>query len=278
MMDCLMRSWQCFPTLKKDLGMKIKISQADILHLDLEDSIRDHEKHKAREALQKISNLERNRPLALRINSLISSYGIEDLLFIKKNKLPIDIIILAKTETQRDIEIVGKYLFGVNPRLKLFAVIETLVGLNSIKNICENNQHLAGVIFGAADIASEMNIGLNCNSKALDFIKYEIAIAANTNNILAIDSPCFNLNSSELLKSECLRAKDIGFTGKIALHPNQVNTINNVFKYSNKEKQLAREIIDKFNISQTAALKYNGNLIGPPFVKMAKRLVERSND
>lgn len=275
-MTLLSRSWQCFPVLKSGVSEKIGESESDIIHFDLEDSIADGKKQNARAALSKLLVGKYSKPLALRVNSLLSQHGINDLNFIKQNGLFLDVAILPKVESFRDIEIVGEYLSSINPDIKIFAVIETTRGLNALNEICQSGEYLAGLIFGAADMSSEMGLGVDCTSKALDFVRYEISKAAISHQLLAIDSPCFDLNDLSVLESECLSAKDLGFSGKIALHPAQVATINSIFSPSEKDIAVAKTIVNELKSDSKNISKISNSMIGPPFLRMAENVIRKS--
>lgn len=277
-MNFIHRSWLCLPTLKSNLHEIILSLNPDILHLDLEDSILESRKQEARDVIRALDLKKYHKPFAVRINALSSSHGLDDLQFIKKYKPNIDILILPKVECNRDVEIVGDNLSAHYNNLKIFAVIESLKGLKNIENICTNGRHLSGLIFGAADMFCEIGSGMYRNNKSLDFIRYEIAKAAHATKLVAIDSPCFKLANQDSLKSELDYAKELGYSGKIAIHPNQVDMINSVFEYSKEEIEIANSIANEIDFNIAAVQKINGYMVGPPFRKMAKKILETSNE
>jgi citrate lyase beta subunit len=266
------RSWLCFSALYKNNVNKINQYGADIIHIDLEDSVPKDKKNGAREASKQYFAKRSNSDylLALRINSLKTIDGISDLQFLVKiNMLP-DILILPKVESDRDIEIASEILSLVNPKkMYIFAIIETARGLKSIDRIVSSNYRPDGLIFGAADMMADLS--LVSFSKIIIHIKSEIALAAVSENLIAIDSPCFHLKNNTLLEEEIIEAKELGYRGKIAIHPNQVEAINKYFSPTFDEISEIKNIVEIFKNEERSIIKLGDRMIGPPFLEWAKK-------
>lgn len=105
-------------------------------------------------------------------------------------------------------------------------------------------------------------------------IRYEVALAAASENLVAIDSPCLVLKNIDELVKEIMIAKGLGYSGKVALHPCQVKAINDGFSPSEKEINKAMEIVELIEGKDPIALT-EGSIIGPPFLKIAKDILRK---
>lgn len=270
------RSWLCSPALKQNIDQKAVETDADIIHLDLEDSVPLELKDRARQALKDYMSRTYDRKLALRINSLGTKEGITDLLCLVANKIMPDILIMPKVESPREVGIVQEIVQESGQATHIFAIIETLKGLKALDAIAQSGGMLKGMILGCADMSSELAITVNNRGRALNYIKCEIALAAATNGVLAIDSPCFHLTDSAALGEELAIAKELAFTGKIAIHPSQVKLINQYFSPSKGELEAAAQMLNTDSNPTSAIAKVNGKMIGPPFMKLAKRILQKA--
>ena len=90
---------------------------------------------------------------------------------------------------------------------------------------------------------------------------------------MAIDTNSFEIENIETLKNECVSAKQYGFTAKAAIHPNQVDTINEVFSTLPHEIQKYQSLIEAYNSSDTGFIMVDGQVIAPPFIAKAKKMI-----
>lgn len=241
---------------------------ADVGIVDLEDSIPKNKKEEARKAAKDFLNVTRSFITALRINSIRSLEGLQDILFlIEINNMP-DIVILPKVESKEEVTMVKELLCVKNKLPALFTVIESPKGLTNINQIAKAS---AGLIFGSADYAAEL--GIEITREGMLFARSIIALTAARFKIPAIDAPYFNINNEEGLVDECIDVKKIGFHGKIAIHPSQVKVVNQIFTPSIDQLTYAKNIIDEFYRSKKTISTLGGTMIGPPFIKLAKKIL-----
>ncbi|AZF58237.1 CoA ester lyase [Pseudomonas sp. R11-23-07] len=273
-MDMLARSWLCIPALKEGLEEKIIQSAADVVLLDLEDSIPTYKKQIARDRLLRLDRSIWNQcPLAVRVNSLSKPEGIRDLVFLMNNNIVPKFLVIPKVETSGELRIVGELMSVAGSRTQAFGIIETLKGLRGIDAIIKESENLCGLILGSADLSSE--ISFRMSKSAMMQIKCEVALAALSAGLKVIDTPCFNLKCDKQLEAEIELAKEFGYSGKIAVHPSQVSIINTLFSPSQEELEKAKAIVNGLESSElsTAIGSIDGEMIGPPFAVLAKKLL-----
>lgn len=273
-MDMLARSWLCIPALKEGLEEKITQSAADIVLVDLEDSIPESKKQLARERLMSLGNLTWSQcDLAIRVNALSRPEGIRDLVFLMDNNIVPKYLVIPKVESPGELRILGELISVTGAHTKIFGIVETLKGLRGIDAIITDSVSLSGLILGSADLSSE--ISFRISNSGLMQIKCEVALAALSAGLKVIDTPCFNLGCKKQLTDEVEAARALGYSGKIAIHPSQVDLINTLFSPTEEELKKASAIMSSLNSSElpTAIASIDGEMIGPPFEALAKKLL-----
>ena len=204
----MFRSWLCCSVLNTSLIEKAQVSGADIVHFDLEDSVPDEMKDVARQHLKQAFELQFNCQSAVRINDIRIEDGLKDIRFMKDNHVYPDIIIIPKhlyTETLPDLI---DFLERSEKDIKLFSIVESVEDLAKIKRLEPLSANLSGLILGVADLAYHYD----CSAFELDtsYIKYDMSVYAKLNNLILVDSPCFDILNIERLKQETLTAKCFG--------------------------------------------------------------------
>jgi citrate lyase beta subunit len=269
----LMRSWLCASVLSSHLVDKAVEVGADLALCDLEDAVLPERKADARDAL--LAQLARPRRIAtaVRINCLSSSDGLKDLLLLLDHGLLPDVILLPKAVLPDELHLVAA-LFrerGVTAT-QVFAIIETAASLWALRTLTSAPPALSGLIFGAADFAADL--GVHPTETDLQFVLQDIALAACRFGLTAIDSPCFRLNDRARLASELDIARRLGFAGKIAIHPSHVAAINAAFSPSSSAVAHARELVAADDeAAGSAILRVGDEMVGPPFLKYARRVL-----
>jgi len=242
---------------------------ADVSVVDLEDSIPENLKEAARMYLLEYANHQAFKPLkAVRINSIRQAHGLEDILWMVKQQWTPDIIIMTMLEDPAEISIVKALLPG---HAAIYVTMETPLAIEGCMDIAALAQ---GMIFGSADLAA--TLGVNISWDNMFYARSKIAMAAAQFGIPAIDTACYVMDSPEVLQAESRRVRDMGFTGKAAIHPSQVQAINEVFTPDKQTLDQARLYVSTFEKNQGNIIKINGHMIGPPFYLKAKKTLERA--
>lgn len=263
-----------------DVGRYAKCHQsgADICQVDLEDSVPPARKVEARRKASAFFSTpaatSTTAPIrcAVRINAVTEPNGLSDLLALRDYPTKANIVVIPKVESARDIEIVESVLSEDCPQLELMAIIETPRGLESLSAITTSSPRLRAVIFGSADYAAALGIGLGW--EPLVYARSRLVNGARAAGIDAIDSPLFDLADFGRLRREAEFAQDLGFSGKIALHPNQVPVINQVFSPKAAEIEHAHRVVAAAVSSGQGITTVDGSMVGRPFYEASQRLLD----
>jgi citrate lyase beta subunit len=270
------RSMLCTPAIAEDRYARCHQAGADICLVDLEDSVppvrKEEARRKASAFFAEADSTGRPARRAVRINTVTEPNGLRDLLALQGYPAPPRIVLIPKVESPRDVEIVEAILSADCPDLELLAVIETPRGLEHLAEITTSSARLRAVIFGSADYAAALGIGLDW--QPLVYARSMLVNGARAANIDAIDSPLFDLTDLSLLRWEAECAQALGFSGKIALHPDQVPVINEVFSPKPAELQHAHQVLAAAHRSGHGITTVSGSMVGRPFFEASRRLLE----
>jgi len=268
------RSLLFTPANKPERFEKAKIVGADGLIIDLEDSVTLAEKNHARDIVigyLKTYKKDNNFIQCLRINSLKTPAGIKDITALVENHVLPDAIMLPKSEFAAEFRILDS-LLGTNS-IPYLALIETAEGLYNAKEIASSSKNLGALVFGGADLAADLQSKFSWD--AMFDARCIIVRAAATMNLAALDVPYLNLKDIDDtgIISESEKVKELGFTGKLSIHPKHIEPINNTFSPTEEEYEKAKKIVDIYENSGGNACEIDGKMIDVPVYKSAKRIV-----
>ena len=258
------RSLLFTPAHKPDLFCKADNCAADLLIIDFEDSLPMHYKETIHSTLLN-NSVKPKCNFGYRINSLKTTHGLKDILYIAENK-PFAIVV-PMVETYDEVIIIKELL----PGIKIIATIETPKALNCINQIAKVSDAL---IFGAADYSAKF--GILPTTESLVYPRNVVITAAAAANIPAFDTAFFDLANNEDLARECNQVKCLGFSGKAAIHPLQVDIINKIFSPSKTEIIWATNVNNMLT-KQKSIYKLDSQMIGPPFVEIANKILSKGN-
>ncbi len=253
-------------------------SGVDIVCLELEDGIAPSDKSAARQNALEIINKKKdydNIEVLIRINSIREIFGILDVTAILNNKIQPDGLLVPKIKSPEELKILDDLFTEKKLNTKFHAIIETNLGLEKANEIAESTDRLEALFFGAVDMSAELRCQNSWNN--LLYARSKVVHAAASKQLDVIDVPFLDLDNLKKMKEEATNSKNLGFTGKGAIHPKQIKTLNNVFTPSLKEVKKAKKIISLFEKSSSGLVLYEGKLIEKPVLREMYRVVNIYN-
>ncbi|MFG3590628.1 HpcH/HpaI aldolase/citrate lyase family protein [Streptomyces sp. NPDC047990] len=256
-------------------------SSADVALLDLEDAVPDDAKDSARAAAldwlaQYGAASTEVLPMAgLRVNALDSLHGLLDLIGLARSAVRPRVLVIPKVESPRDVEIATTVVGAQQDHPLVWALIETPQAIQNLPEILQA-RGLAGVLFGTADYAAAADCSRT--SRALWYPRSVLAAGAAAAGLPAIDSPYFDLRDPDGLRRETEEAAELGFTGKVAIHPAQLPVIQAAFRPSATALDHARAVVSAADASAGGITTVDGQMVGPPLVAAARALTTRAGD
>jgi citrate lyase subunit beta/citryl-CoA lyase len=258
---------------------------ADIICLDLEDSVPPPEKVGARELCrQAIETMPRGGSgVYVRVNGYWTGLTDGDVRAVARPGL--DGIVLSKAESSREVADLDRLLsglehqHGVEPgHIAIMPLIETAKGVMEAYEICRASTRNSGAIFGAEDYATDMGVERTREGAEVLTARTLTAIACRAANIVAVDTPDPDYTDEEHLRSEMRVARSLGYRGKLCIHPMQVQIANEMFSPGEAEVAEARLIVEAFErdglAKGLAAIPLDGKMVDTPIYWRAKRLLE----
>ena len=259
------------PGTRPDRFAKALAAGPDMVTVDLEDAVIPAHKDKAREqamplfAGQGAEGIER----VVRINGLRTPFGLKDLLAIVEHPSPPDAVMLPKVESADEVRIVDALLQGAARPVGLHVIIESNPGLEQALAIAGACPRVRSLLFGAVDMAAELGSAMDFTSML--YARSRVVHAAASRGLDAIDVPWLDLEDEAGLALECRLVRDLGFTGKAAIHPRQLAPINAAFTPDGERIAYARKVIAAFEASSDGLVVVDGKLIEIPVVRSARR-------
>jgi len=282
----VMRSLLFVPGDSEKKLSKADSIEADVLILDLEDAVVPERKVAARALVREYladRPDHRRQQLWVRINPLDHAEAGADLGAVMPARP--DGIVLPKTRSPEDIDVLGQrighyeaeYEFPVGSTLVLPVATETPQSLFSLGDYARCSKRLAGITWGAEDLAAA--VGATANREAdgrwtspYQFVRSLSLFAAHAAGVEAIDTLWANFRDPQGLEVSCAEARRDGFSGKLAIHPDQVGVINRCFTPSAEEIERARRIVGLFEANPGAGtLAMDGHMLDLPHLRQARR-------
>ncbi len=265
-----LRSLLFTPATRPERFAKAALCGADVLILDLEDSVAPADKQSAREtALRALGAGRDGGPAwALRINGLGTRAGLADVAGLLDGAAQPDFILLPKADSAAHLQLLDRLLGEGGCQARLIGLVESVAALSNLSAIAAATPRLAALMLGAADLAAD----LGCGDRAanLDHARLRLVEACALHGIDALDSPFFDLEDGAGLVEAATRAADCGFTGKAAIHPRQIPSIRAAFTPSAADIARAHAILaaNEGGVGSVA-----GQMVDEAVARRARRIV-----
>jgi citrate lyase subunit beta/citryl-CoA lyase len=278
--------------IEKALG-----TNADLVFLDLEDAVAPNQKVEARgkviEALRTLDWGKKTR--AVRINSIESEYAYQDVIeLVERAAQYLDIIIIPKVKAGRDVFWVDTLLTQIETRLRLRrrigleVLIEEVQALINVEEIARSSSRLEAIIFGPGDFSASQGVRMNTIGGNISnypgdiwhYARSKIVVAARAAGIDAVDGPYADFRHPEGYRQEALRSATMGFVGKWAIHPSQIELANEIYSPTREEVERARRLEAAYARAEAegiGAVTFEGVMIDAASVRIIRNIIEKAN-
>ena len=293
------------PGSRPALFEKMAASAADVINLDLEDSVAPDDKPQARgNIIQAINDVDwGNKYLSVRINGLDTPFWYRDVVEVLEQAGDrIDQIMIPKVGCAADVYAVDALVTAVEAakgrqkRISLEVIIETAAGIAHVEEIAASSPRLQAMSLGAADFAASMGMqttgiggtqenyymlkdGAHHWSDPWHWATTAIVAACRTHGILPVDGPFGDFSDDEGFRAQARRSATLGMVGKWAIHPKQLALANEVFTPSAAQVAEARDILAamaKAKAEGQGATVYKGRLVDIASIRQAEVIVRQA--
>ena len=292
----LHRSELAVPGSRPELFEKAASSRADYVFLDLEDAVAPDEKEAARrnviEALGAVDWRGSNKTISVRINGLDTHYMYRDLIdVVEQAGDHVDTILVPKVGVPGDVYTVDALLtqleqaVGLSHRIGVEALVETALGMANVEAVAASSPRLEALHFGVADYAASCRArtitigGLNPDYPGDQWHSAlsRMLVACRANGLRAIDGPFGDFGDPDGFIAGARRAAALGYDGKWAIHPSQIDLANEVFTPPEAEVDQARRVLralEEAAADGRGAAQLDGRMIDAASARMARNVVE----
>jgi malyl-CoA/(S)-citramalyl-CoA lyase len=305
----LQRSELAVPATSPRFFEKAAASAADVIFLDLEDAVAPGRKDEARaQAIAALNDRDwGTKTMAVRVNGLDTPWAHQDILEVAREAPRLDLILLPKAGSAFDVQFVAQLLTlverqtGRAKRTGIEVLIETAKGVANVEEIAQASDRLEAMIFGVGDYTVEMRtydevFGTPSPRYAVlthgdegagrqrhwndqwHFAMARIANACRAYGLRPIDGPFTDFRDAEGYRASAQRAAALGFEGKWAIHPSQIELANAAFSPTAEQLAWAARItamIEETNRAGQGAVGADGVLVDMAHLKMADAIVQR---
>jgi malyl-CoA/(S)-citramalyl-CoA lyase len=293
------------PGSNTKLFEKMAASEADVINLDLEDSVSPSDKESARaNVIEAINTVDwGKKTLSVRINGLDTPYWYRDVVDILEQAGDrLDQIMIPKVGCAGDIYAVDALVTAIEAakgrakRIDFEVIIESAAGIAHVEEIAAASPRLVAMSLGAADFAASMGMattgiggtqenyymlhdGQKHWSDPWHWAQAAIVAACRTHGLLPVDGPFGDFSDDDGYIAQALRSATLGMVGKWAIHPKQIALANKVFTPSEEAVAEAREILaamEEAKRTGAGATVYKGRLVDIASIKQAEVIVTQA--
>jgi citrate lyase subunit beta / citryl-CoA lyase len=261
---------------------KARNLHADVIILDLEDSVAADAKGLARDQIAQAIAAKNfgKREVWVRTNSLDTPWWVDDSAMAGKAKP--DGILVPKVSSVEDLKAIGDRLSAINAdsSIKVWAMIETARAVLDADRLAgashDPKTRLAGFVFGPNDIARETRIRMMPGRAAMLPMITHCILATRAHGLEIFDGPYSDFSNVDGFGQECAQCRDLGFDGKTLIHPGQIEACNAIFTPPAEEVAHARKIIAAFERPENAsrgAIQLDGQMVERLHADMARRTI-----
>jgi len=275
---------------EKKLG-KAQDLGADAVILCLEDAVSEPNKAQARAMTR--AYLEQHSPeqqgskpqLWVRVNPITSEHMLQDLIAVMAAK-PFGIF-FPKPSHADDFKTLDNYMTALEAQngieigsTKIMSVAESCIGTLNQGGFVNASRRLSGLTWGAEDMSADLGAFTNIDDDGAYFLVHKMnrancLVVTAAGGMQAVDGICSDFRNHEKLREECKRSRMEGFTGKIAIHPDQVAIINECFTPSEQEIAYAQRVIAAFAEANGAGtIGLDGRMLDKPHLTQAQKLLQ----
>ena len=309
----LQRSELAVPGSNPAMFPKALESEADYIFLDLEDAVAPADKVAARlhviKGLQEYDWRERGKTICVRINGIDTHYMYRDVVdVVEQAGQRLDTVLIPKVGVPGDVYLVDALLTqietakGIGHRIGIDVLIETSLGMANVEAIAQSSKRLEALSFGVADYAASTRartVGIGgphpdygvLTDKDADgkrhyywndpwhFALSRMMVACRAYGLRPIDGPFGDFSDPDGYTAAAKRAAVLGFEGKWAIHPSQVELANKVFTPSDAEVTKAKRIVEAMKQAAKegkGAVSLDGRLIDIASIRQAEVLVKKA--
>ncbi|GHE91561.1 citrate lyase subunit beta [Amycolatopsis deserti] len=289
------RSYLVTPATSTRMIGKAAHSAADVVVLDLEDGVSPDRKDEARRIAAEVSRdpVWSNRLLAVRINQPGTGMALSDLsAVLGSSGSQVDLVVVPKVVAPRDVWWVDTTLteldsqLGIEHGVGIQVLVEDVAAIERLTEIARSSDRIESLVFGPGDFSASMDADLAvAGNDRQDLypgdvwhsVRTAISLAAHTAGVAAVDGAYGDIGNLDGYRRECVWSRTLGFTGKWAIHPAQIEIANDVYAPSREAIAAAERMVAAYDAAVAGgdgAAAHDGHLIDAATLRTARAVLD----
>ena len=260
------RSYLFVPADRPERYAKALASAADAVIVDLEDAVAPAAKESARGALADWlarSAAQAAARVIVRINAVDTPWFADDLALLRSSRIAA--VMLPKAERRTDLASI--------PHDCLLPLIETAAGVDAVREIART-PHVQRLVFGSIDLQADL--GIAGDDQELLLFRSQLVLQSRLAGIAPpVDGVCTAIDDAAALEAQTLRARRLGFSAKLCIHPRQVEAVNRGFTPSAEELAWAQRVIEASATAGGGAVAVDGKMVDKPVLLRARAMLRQ---
>ncbi len=253
---------------------------ADVLVFDLEDAVAPERKDEAREAVTDVlsdPDFDPDAEVTVRVNP--GETGLDDIAAVC-DRHPPDALVVPKATSSKDVTRVASAAREVGADCPVIAIIESAAGVLAAPDVAAAADTTA-VIFGAEDFAADVDATRTDAGTEVLYARERVVVAAAAAEVDAIDTLHVDYQDDAGLREAAQFGRELGYDGKLAIHPAQVPIINEAFSPDSEDVGWAKKVLrarDEAAADGRGVFGVDGEMIDAPLVKQAENILDRADE
>lgn len=276
------RSLLFIPGNKPGMVQNSDVFESDTVIFDLEDAVSVTEKDSARILVSNyLKSFKPNVEVCIRINGLDTSFYEDDLKEVVSDKVDAIMLPKARIEELKKLDEILTELEkerNIEKKIKIIPIIELCISLIEVDQIAFLNR-VDGILLGAEDLSKDLEVERTKSGEEIFYARSRIANACKAAKIDAIDTPFTDTLDKEGLEKDARFSKRLGMNAKSAIHPNQIEVINEVYLPTQKEINWALRVIKakEENFAKgIGVFSLDGKMVDKPVIESAEKVVTKA--
>lgn len=282
----LLRSLLFTPGNNERMVAKAASRGADVVVLDLEDAVPMSEKVTARSLVEAwlAQGSPQRGPVYVRVNALATGLAFDDLEGVVQPGL--GGIMLPKVDSETSLIRISDRITELerergigSGRVCLIPLLETAEGILNARQIAIASRRVVALAFGALDLSRDLGATLSTAGTEVLHARSHVVLVAAAAKVQAIDSPWIDIEDSGGLVRDAQRSQQMGYRGKLVIHPGQIEPVNTVFSPSKDEVSRARRVVEAFGLAERngqGAISLDGVMIDAANARQAADVIARA--
>ena len=268
------RSLLFVPGDRPDRFEKALASAADAICIDLEDAVAPESKAQARDQTLAFLKASPSRGrIVVRLNPMGTAAGLADLAALVAGDVAAAALMLPKSESADVLAMIGSVFADAGRAQPLIPLVETALALRTAASLASAPQ-VTGLALGPVDLAAQMGAVLDEASSL--HIRMQIQLAASEAGVMSWDGPSLVIDDPERLAAQTQTVVQLGYTGKLCIHPGQAKPVNDCFTPSPDAVVAAERVLAAAEQAGGGVFRLGGKMIDAPVLASARKVLARA--